>query len=134
MAKTKTADQFGIAKNKEIDIPIELLRVTPDVDGVWFKKWIEENGEGVKVCPQYLYLVGDFEPMWDWMRFRHLPSSYIVQPLMKILKSIIYEGQKEPIKIYKDMRINTGHKRVACLAYLGAKTIKAIIVSDDTKL
>ena len=117
-----------------IEVPIKLLRVTHEVEGYWMMNWIKENGDSVKDSPQYLYLMGDFEPLWDWCRFRHLPSMYMSKKLMEVLYSIVYEGQKEPIKIYKDMRINTGHKRAACLLFLGAKNIKAEIVSDDTKL
>lgn len=117
-----------------IEIPIKILRITPDNTGVWIDHWIKQNGDGVKESPHYLYLTGDFEPLWDWMRFRYLPSGYLAQKMMAVLKSLILEGQKEPIKIYKDMRINTGHKRAACMLFLGARTIKAEIVPDDTKL
>lgn len=115
-------------------IPIKLLRITTDVNEVWLTHWIKENGDLVQDSPQYLYLLGDFEPMWEWSRFRHMHPTYQSKQLMDVFKSIIYEGQKEPIKIYKDMRINTGHKRAACMLFLGAKNIKAEIVADDTKL
>lgn len=134
MAKIKTTEPSGIVKGEIIDVPISLLRITPDVEGVWLTNWIKENGDSIKESPAYLYLEGDYEPLRSWCDFHHLPSFYLSQKLMEVLKSIIYEGQKEPILLYRDMRINTGHKRAACMLYLGAKTIKAIIVSDDYKL
>lgn len=121
-------------ENEIIDVPIELLRITPDVEGKFLKHWIIDYGEGVKDSPHYLYLCGDYEPVAEWMRQRKLNPGYLSQKLMQLLQSIIWEGQKEPILIYKDMRINTGHKRAACLLFLKEKTIKARIVPDHYKL
>ena len=134
MAKTKITGQSGTLENKVIEVQIKDLRITHEINAVWLKRWIEANGDAVKDSPQYLYLCGDYEPLWEWCKYRRIPKTYFSQKIMDTLKSLIHEGQKEPIKIYRDMRINTGHKRAACMLFLGAKTIKAVIVPDDYKL
>lgn len=119
-------------KTKIIEVSISALKVTSE--DKWLRTWIEKNGDSVKKSPHYKWLNGDVKPIYDWMKFRKLRRDYITIPLIQIFKSLLNEGQKEPIKIYKDRRINTGHKRAACLLFMGKKTIKAEIVPDDYKL
>lgn len=134
MGRIKTTEQSGTSENRVIVVKISDLRITHEKKAVWLKQWIKENGDAVKDSPQYLYLCGDYEPVQAWCKYMRLPPTYFSQKIMMVLKSIIYEGQKEPIKIYKDMRINTGHKRSACLLYLGEKFIRAVVVPDNYKL
>lgn len=121
MEKTKTTEVF-----------ITALRIAVEDD--WLKEWTEKIGFGVSTSPQYLYLKGKPDAMMEWMNYRKLPSFHLTKPLMDTLKSILRVGQLEPIKIYKDMRIATGHKRAACLLFLGKDKIKAEFVEDDYKL
>lgn len=119
-------------KTKTIEVSITALRITSE--DRWLKEYIKNNGDSVFKSPHFLYLSGDPMPVYLWMVCRNLELKHITHPLMLTLQSLIKEGQKKPIKIYKDMRINTGHKRAACMLFLGYKTIKAIIVPDDYKL
>lgn len=128
MGKTKIIEASGTA----IEVKISELRIT--AEDMWLLGYIDQTGGGIMSSPHYLYLRGLYETMYEWMQRRDLMPYYITMPMMDVLQSIIKEGQKEPIKIYKDMRINTGHKRAACMLFLGYKTIKAIIVPDNTKL
>lgn len=128
MEKTKTIDQSGTV----IEVKISDLRITSE--DPWMDKHIEKFHDSVSISPHYRYLNGTYHWIAEWTNFRKLDKNYITWPLMLTLQSLIKEGQLEPIKIYKDMRINTGHKRAACMLFLGYETIKAIIVPDDTKL
>lgn len=119
-------------KIKTTAVSITTLKITSE--DKWLQKWVERHGATVGNSPQFKYLLGDSKPMQKWMQHRLLPANYLSKPLMETLASIIKEGQKEPIKIYKDGRINTGHKRAACLLFLGHDTIQAEIVEDDYKL
>lgn len=118
--------------NDTIDVEIVNLKIT--TEDSWSKNWVVSHSDSVYRSPHYLYLQGNGQPMLDWLTFRKLPVDYLARPLIKILVSILKEGQKEPIKIYKDGRINTGHKRAAAMAYLGHKKIKATVVEDNYKL
>lgn len=121
-----------MAKARTIEVFITSLKIANEDN--WLKDWIKKNGAEIKNSPLYLYLLGDYEPVQEWCRFRNLPSYYMTQKLMQILSSIIWEGQKESILIYENMTINTGHKRVACLLFLKRKSIKAQVVPDNYKL
>lgn len=121
-----------MAKTKITEVSITSLRIT--AEDYWLERWIKTNGDSVARSPHYRYLQGKGEAMRSWMMSRSLEYDYLTEPMMQVLRSLIDEGQKEPIKIYKDMRINTGHKRAACLLFLGKETIKAEIVPDDYKL
>lgn len=117
-------------KPSTIVVKIKDLRITGEDE--WKLNYIKECGDSIYTYPEYLYLkdgVGNLLEQWlgGYAQFRmgHLTA------VKKHLKEF---GQLKPIKIYKDMRINTGHKRAAGLASLGKETIKAIIVPDDTKL
>lgn len=111
---------------------ITALKVNPDDE--WLTDYIRDNGDGVENSPHFKYLKGKSKDLHLWMSKRSLPWDYVSKPLMDTLVSLIKEGQKEPIKIYKDMKINTGHKRAACMLFLGFDKIKAVVVPDDYKL
>lgn len=113
-------------------VKIKDLKVTGEDE--WMLDWIEKSEGLVSKSPHYLYLKGNPVPIVEWMINRNLPMEYLTGPLIEVLVSLIKDGQKEPIKIYKDKRICTGHKRASCLLYLGKDTIEAEIVSDDYKL
>jgi hypothetical protein len=113
-------------------VRIKDLRITYEDE--WLEKWVSLVGDGVYESPQYLALVGVVTPFDRWMEFRGLSASDRYVGLMGVYSSIKKDGQKEPIKIYKDMRINTGHKRSAALAILGHEYIDAEYVPDDYKL
>lgn len=115
-----------------IDLYITSLKITSE--DKWLERWIKNNGDQVRQSPQYLYLCGETEPLEEWMKFRKLPLRYMAVPLMNTLQSLIKDGQKEEILVYKDSRINTGHKRAACLLWLGHTEIDARFVDDDYKL
>lgn len=128
MEKIKTTAACGTV----IEVKISDLRIT--AEDLFLKSYVAQASDRVEHSPQYYYLIGYYKVMSEWMQYRNLDYSYITTRLMYTLKSLISVGQLEPIKIYKDMRINTGHKRAACMLFLGYETIKAIIVPDDTKL
>lgn len=113
------------------DVPILDLKVSYEAD--WLKNWVLTQGDSVAKSPHYLYLRGNPLPQLDWMKARNLPIAYVSAKLMEVLLSLIKNGQTEPIKIYRNMQICTGHKRSACMLYLGYKTIKAEIVADNYK-
>lgn len=121
---------MGRIKIQEVSITV--LRITGEDN--WMKDYIDRVGDKVETSPHFLYLLGRSMEMVEWMNYRKLSEEYITGKMMIILKSLIKEGQKEPIKIYKDMRINTGHKRAACMLFLGYSKIKALIVPNDFKL
>lgn len=113
-------------------VKLSELKITYEDD--WLAAWVRRYGTKVRMSPHFLYLTGNYQPLEEWMKFRNLPATYISKPLMKTLQSLIEEGQKEPIAIYNDMRINTGHKRSACLLFLGHTDIRAVYVPDNYKL
>lgn len=115
-----------------MDVRIRDLKVTSE--DAWLDRWIKKNGDKVAQSPQYLYLIGNPEPMISWMKYRKTPKEHLSKKIIEVLVSLIKEGQKEPIKIYKDYRICTGHKRATCLLYLGKETIEAQVVGDLYKL
>lgn len=119
-------------KTKIIEPYIISLRITGEDE--FMKEWIHRFGDAVKTSPHFLYLLGFYRPVEDWMRFRGLDKYYITRPLMRCMQDLMRENQKNPIFIYSDCRINTGHKRAACMLFLGFDTIKAIVVPNNFKL
>lgn len=118
--------------HKVVDLYIISLKIT--AEDPWLKNYIEQWGDSVETSPQYKYLLGHPFDLQCWMDYRGLPIEHLASPLMVTLRSMIKEGQKNPILVYKDMRINTGHKRAACALFLGLKSIKSEFVEDDYKL
>jgi len=123
-------------KIKTIEVSISDLKITSE-DG-WLDNWIAEHGDSVGNSPQYRALRFHFDPLVDWFAdvadLKHHDMYDRIKRLFDVYVSLRDEGQKEPILIYSDMRIVSGHKRAAALHVLGKKTIKAQIVPDDTKL
>lgn len=124
METVKTDDPFTIA--------IDKLRITAEDD--WLMMWIKDFGDKVVDSPQYLMLEGKDLAMLDWMRYRNIPYAQKRKEIYDVLESLKKEGQKEPIKIYRSNKINTGHKRAACLLHMGETEVKAIYVPDNYKL
>lgn len=100
----------------------------------WLHKWCNKHGYSIETHPNYLALEGDIKPMKQWMESMKISWRRRVRDLFTVYMDIKDHGIKEPILIYSDMRINTGHKRASILHSMGHKTIKAIVVPDDTKL
>jgi len=119
-------------KTKTIEVFIDALRITYEDD--WLGNYVEINGDSISKFPLYLALKGDVKPLKEWSEFRSMYFIDRIEILINLYKDIILNGQIEPIKIYHDMRINTGHKRASCMKLMGYKKIKAIIVNDDYKL
>lgn len=111
---------------------ITSLRVTYETP--WLENWVKENGDSVQMHPNTFLLQGTITHMKNWYEYKGINWEERLIALLKLLWSIHREGQKEPIKVYKDLRINTGHKRASIMYLLGYEKIKAIIVPDDTKL
>lgn len=121
-----------MGKTKTTEVSITSLRITAEDD--WLKSYIDVFTDEVEASPQYRYLKGKRRELLHWMRYRGLPFAHIATPLDEVLASMRKSGQLEPIQIYKDMRINNGHKRAAVSLYLNFDKINAIIIPDDTKL
>jgi hypothetical protein len=119
-------------RTKITEVSIDALKVT--YEDKWLENYVKKNGDSVSKFPLYLALKGNTTPLKDWSNFRSMSLKYRIENLIDLYKDIIYNGQLEPIKIYKDMRINTGHKRASCMKLMGYKKISAIIVEDDYKL
>lgn len=119
-------------KQKMKEVSITALKITAEDD--FLIGHISSWGASIRNSPHYMYLIGIATPMLKWMDMRKLDQDYHTKKLIELLVDIAKNGQKEPIKIYKDGRINTGHKRTACMLYLGYKKIKAEIVPDNYKL
>lgn len=117
---------------KIIEVSITLLKITSE--DKWLDNYIKIKGDKIENSPQYFYLIGKMKPIFEWMDYRKLNQDYLTKRLIEILVSIVRDEQKKSIKIYKDYRINTGHKRASCMLYLGYEKIKAIIVPDNYKL
>lgn len=101
-------------------------------------KWLDgykiHCGNTVKWHPNYLALTGEIIFLKEWFEYRKLDWLDRMGELIALHNDINKNGQKEPIKIYKDMRINNGHKRASVMLYLGYEEINAKIVPDDYKL
>jgi ParB-like chromosome segregation protein Spo0J len=108
------------------------LKITSE--DAWLHQYIREHGHGVKTSPNYLALTGNHEPLKRWFEFIGQDWQHRLSVLQSVLKSVIDHGQLEPIYVYKDGRINTGHKRCAVLMFLNKETVKAVEVPDDFKL
>lgn len=115
------------------ETPIASLKITADKKDNWLKNYIKRR-DSIVDSPHYLYLIGQPQVMAEWMEFRRLPANYHTEKLVRLLVDIAKNGQRNPIKIYKDGRINTGHKRAVCMFYLGYKTIRTVTISNDYKL
>ena len=116
-------------KTKTIEVFIIALKVTGEDE--WMLEHIKKTGGSIYEYPAYTYYRGDDTLLKEWLKDY---ASYRMGQLDTIMKHLKEFGQLEPIRIYKDMRICSGHKRASALASLGKETIKAIIVPDDTKL
>ena len=135
MAKPKMTEVFTTAtKNKVMDIPIYKLRISVTPDDKWGLEYIRRWGDSIMTSPQFMYLHGMGSYCLERSKAMGIPENYTAGPLMQVLKSIMEQGQKEPILIYRDFRINTGHKRAACMLFLGRDFIKAEYVDDNYKL
>lgn len=115
-----------------VELSITSLKITYEDE--WLKKYVELFGDSVEMSPQHQYLIGNKEPLKYWMLYRNIDWVTRANIMDELVGDIVLNGQKEPIKVYKDFRINTGHKRSAVLLYQGKITIKAEYVPDDYKL
>jgi len=123
-------------KIKTIVVSISDLKITSE--DPWLDKWIADCGDSVARSPQCHALRFHFAPFLAWfddvLLLKHHDMYDRIKRLFDVYVSLRDEGQKEPIRIYSDMRIVSGHKRAAALHVLGKKFIKAQIVPDGTKL
>ena len=117
---------------QEIEVSISDLKVSHEDE--WLKDWHERRSDVITADPRYLYLVGQPQALADWANFRDLSLCYFLTPLMEVLIDVARFGQKEPIKVYSNYLINDGHKRASVMTFLGYDKIKAIVVSNNTKL
>ena len=123
-----------MGKTKTIEVSIHSLRTTYTEDDVWLKKYQEVVGTGVEYHPNYLCLKGDDSFLREWFQSLGLDWEERKSQIIELFEDIKDNGIKEPIKIYKDMKINTGHKRACIALFLGQELIRAEIVQDDYKL
>ncbi len=117
---------------KTVELSITSLRITHE--DLWLKNWVEDHGDDVQFSPNYLALMGDVKPLKAWFEYRGLDWRLRLLTLLYVYKSVKANGQIEPIKVYKDLRINTGHKRTAALLALHKEKVQAIYVPDTYKL
>ena len=114
------------------EIEISKLRITSEDE--YLNRYVKENGDSVEKSPAYLLLKGEASVLKHWFTTRNLDWLKRAKEIFDLYFDIKKNGQKEPIKIYNDMRINTGHKRAAVMLFMGCKKIKYEIVPDDYKL
>ena len=119
-------------ETKIIEVSITSLKITSEDE--WLDTYIKTSGDKVSDSPQYLALLGERSPLRDWMGFRGLDWLEGLRDILDVYVSLKKEGQKEPILIYSDGRINTGHKRAASALYLNWEKLKAVVVPDNYKL
>ena len=97
-----------------------------DSEDDWLINWAKENGDSINKHPIYLALQGDRMPLHKWCTARK--DIWLMERLdlvMDVYKSLIRYGQLEPIKINKNNKIITGHKRACCMLIMGKDEIKA---------
>lgn len=93
----------------------------------WLENYALEEGQGIDKHPLYLALKGNIEPLIGWCNSRdNLEIEDRLDKLFEVYKSLILNGQLEPIVITKDNVIVTGHKRSCCFLNMGKEKIKAI--------
>lgn len=119
---------------KIIKIPIKSLKTTYTYDDIWLKNYQKQHGDSVITHPNYKAIIGNDVFLQLWFNSLGLDWKKQMDSLLELLDDIKNNGIKKPIKIYKDYRINTGHKRAAIALFLGYSLIEAEIISDDTKL
>lgn len=100
----------------------------------WLKDYVERFGDSVIASPNYQALTGNFDPLKQWFEYRGMDWHDRYLKLRELCDDLKINGQKEPIKIYADGRINNGHKRCACLLYMEEDKVDCEIVPEDYKL
>lgn len=119
-------------RTRMTEVSIMSLRITSEDE--WLDDYIRRWGAGVRTSPNYQFLMGNTQILKGWFDFLNLDWLKRAYELLDVYMSIKEFGQLEPIKIYRDNRINTGHKRAAIMLFLGYENIKAEIVEDEHKL
>lgn len=114
------------------EMSITHLKITSE-DG-WLDQYIRAFGDGVAWSPQHRALMGDTQPLREWMSYRGLDWHDAMRDILSVYVSVRDEGQKEPILIYEDYSINTGHKRAASLLALGQGAINFEFVKNEKGL
>ena len=124
-----------MGKTKTIEVSIRSLKTTYTLNDKWLETHHKVFGSGVENHPNYLCLKGDDNYLKMWFASMN-NSNWEIQKknLFELLKDIKKNGINDQIKIYRDGRINTGHKRACIALFLGQELIRVEIVQDDYKL
>lgn len=114
---------------------IRSLRTTSTPEDKWLENHNKTHGAGVENHPNYHCLIGNDTYLQEWFASMKNPNwKAHKQSLFDLLEDIKENGIQHHVRIYRDGRINTGHKRL-CIGYLlGIDTVRAEVVPDDFKL
>lgn len=123
-----------MGKTKTIEVAIRSLKTTSTPDDKWMETYEKVHGYGIEKHPNYRALKGDDEPLKLWFASYDTDWKKQKDILMNLLEDIKKNGMRDQIKIYRDGRINTGHKRAAIMHFLGETIIRVEVVQDDYKL
>lgn len=124
-----------MGKTKTIEVSIRSLRTTYTPEDKWLETHHKVFGAGIDHHPAYLSLKGNDDELKLWFASMDNPDwKGYSKALIDLVKDIKKNGVLEHIKIYRDGRINTGHKRSAVCLFLGIDLIRAEVVPDDYKL
>lgn len=111
-----------MGKTKITEVSITSLKMT--ADDRWLKNWLEKTGKSIYTHPNYLMLKGRRKEFDEWMISCHRDIEKRFKHTNKVLQSIKKHGQRKPIIIDKENNVLDGHKRTACMAFIGYDKIK----------
>jgi len=123
-----------MGKTKTIEVRLKSLKTTATPDDSWFENHQKVFGTGLDVHPNYKYLEGDDSYIKMWFTYMGVDWKKQTDKLDELLKDIKKNGINDQIRIYRDGRINTGHKRACIALFLGYEFIRVEVVPDDFKL
>lgn len=123
-----------MGRTKTIEVSIRSLRTTYSEDDKWLETHQKVFGSGVDQHPNYLCLKGDDNYLKMWFTSMNIDWEPQKKKLFDLLEDIKKNGIIDHIKIYRDGRINTGHKRVCIGMFLGIEYVRAEVIEDSFKL
>jgi hypothetical protein len=116
-------------------VSIKSLRASYTPNDKWLDDYQKVFGQAVEFHPNYLCLKGDDNYLKLWFVSQNNPNwEEQKKKLFSLMEDIKKNGIQDHIKIYRDGRINTGHKRCCISLFLGNDLIRAEVVPDDYKL
>lgn len=113
-----------MGKIKTIEVSIGSLKF--EYEDPWLGKYADEVSPYMDFHPLALALKGNINPLRAWCAWRRdMKIDTKLNELMNLYKSLIINGQLEPIVITRDNVIVTGHKRCSCFLAMGKDKINA---------